>query len=49
MIEKIKNIYGRESGIKKTFDEGTRKILTNVIVTGIPTINYVSPEKVVVG
>lgn len=37
MVEKIKNIYNRESGIKKTFDEGTRKILTSVIITGIAT------------
>jgi len=37
MIEKIKNIYNRESGIKKTFDEGTRKILANAIITGIAT------------
>ena len=37
MIEKLKNFYNRESGIKKTFDEGTRKILTNVIITGIAT------------
>jgi hypothetical protein len=37
MVEKIKNIFGRESGSKKTFDEGDRKILTNVIVTGVAT------------
>lgn len=37
MTEKIKNFYNRESGIKKTFDEGTRKILTNAIITGVAT------------
>lgn len=37
MIEKIKNIYGRESGTKKTFDEGDREILASAIVTGVAT------------
>lgn len=37
MVEKLKNIYGRESGSKKTFDEGDRQILTGVIVTGVAT------------
>ena len=37
MIEKIKNIHNRESGIKKTFDEGRRKILSTAMVTGIAT------------
>ena len=37
MVEKIKNLFNRESGIKKTFDEGTRQILTNAIITGVAT------------
>jgi len=38
MQEKIKGIYNRESGIKKVFEEkGTRKIRTNVIITGVAT------------
>jgi hypothetical protein len=37
MQEKIKGVFNRESGIKKTFDEGNRKIRTNVIVTGVAT------------
>ena len=37
MVEKIKNLFNRESGIKKTFDEGERRILAGAIVTGIAT------------
>ena len=37
MIEKIKNIHNRESGIKKTFDEGRRRIVSTAMVTGIAT------------
>lgn len=37
ILEKIKGTYNRESGIKKTFDEQQRHILTNVIVTGVAT------------
>jgi hypothetical protein len=36
-IEKMKNIFDRVSGSKKTFDEGDRKILAGAIVTGIAT------------
>ncbi len=35
MIEKIKNIYGRETGGKKTFGDQRREILASAIVTGI--------------
>jgi hypothetical protein len=35
MIEKMKNIFDRVSGSKKTFDEGDRKILAGAVVTGI--------------
>jgi len=37
MQEKIKGIYNRESGVKKTFDEGARRIRTSVIITGVAT------------
>ena len=37
MTEKIKNIYGREAGTKKTFDEGDREVLSAALVTGVAT------------
>lgn len=37
MIEKLKNFYGRESGLKKRVDMDNRKILTAPIVSGIAT------------
>lgn len=36
-IEKIKNIHGREAGIKKTFDEGRREIRSMALITGVAT------------
>jgi hypothetical protein len=37
MIEKLKNVFDRASGAKKTFDEGDRQILAGCIVTGVAT------------
>jgi hypothetical protein len=37
LVEKLKEVYGRESGVKKTFDEVPRRIRTGVIVTGVAT------------
>jgi hypothetical protein len=38
MIEKLKNVFDRASGSKKTFDDGgERKILSSAIVTGVAT------------
>lgn len=39
LIEKLKNIYDRGSGIKKTYDEDRRVIRANAIITGIATSN----------
>jgi hypothetical protein len=37
LVEMIKGIFGRESGIKKTFDEVAREIRAGVIITGVGT------------
>lgn len=37
LTEKLKNIFDRGSGSKKTFEEGDRKILAGAIVTGVAT------------
>ena len=37
MVEKLKEVYGRESGLKKTFDEVRRVVRAGVIVTGVAT------------
>jgi hypothetical protein len=37
MTEKLKNVFDRTSGSKKTFEEGDRQILAGVIVSGVAT------------
>lgn len=37
MLDKIKAAYNRESGAKKTFDEGDRKIRAGAMITGVAT------------
>lgn len=37
LIEKLKNVYDRGSGIKKTFEDDPREIRSGAIVTGIST------------
>lgn len=39
LIEVLKAIFGKESGIKKTFDEVPREIRAGAIVTGVGTSN----------